>query len=234
MDSFLQIVASDVFKKYPMDMHEVCILFPNRRAGIFFNKYLAQLINRPVWAPQIRSIGDLMQEFSGLQQGDPLTLLYSLYQVYGEVNHSDESFDDFYYWGEMLISDFDDIDKYLADPGQIFQNLADIKEIDRQFTIPEEKMQLILEFWNHFNINDKSTLKQNFTAIWEKLLEVYENYRTVLYKRKIGYEGMMYRDVVTKIQTNRLINPNYKSYVIAGFNALNECEKALFTYLKNN
>lgn len=234
MVSFLESVARNIYDNYHSDMHELCIVFPNLRAGVYFNKYLGQMIKKPVWGPQIHSISDLMQELSSLRLADPLTLMFLLYQVYSKESKTTETFDEFYYWGEMLLNDFDDIDKYLADPKQVFQNLADIKEIEIQFPIPEEQLQIIKEFWTNFKSKDTSTIKENFISIWQKLQIIYEGYSQILQKEKIGYEGLLCREAITKIKNEDKLKFPYKHFLIVGFNALNECEKELFKHLKKN
>ena len=232
MESFLLSVAKDLYNKYNLDMHDVCVLFPNRRAGIFFNKILAQHISKPVWGPKILTITDLMNNLSGLSLADPLTLIFNLFQVYSKEINSGETFDEFYYWGEMLINDFDDIDKYLADPKQLFKNLSDIKDIDNQFPIPEEQLKIIYEFWNNIRLDQTSSLKDNFISIWQKLLIIYQDYNIILRQKKIAYEGMLYRDVLSALIAEDKLKNTYRHFLIVGFNALNECEKELFKYLK--
>ncbi len=234
MESFLTSVAKDLYDKFGKDMHEVCVVFPNRRAGIFFNKILAEFLNKPVWGPNITTITDLMHDLGNLKLADPLTLIFNLFKVYTRHINTNETFDDFYYWGEMLVNDFDEIDKYLVIPEQIFQNLADIKDIDNQFNIPEDKLKIIKQFWSGFKMDKQGLLKENFISIWQKLLIIYKEFNDILLNQKIAYEGMLYKNIVNNLKQTGTFKSYYKHYLIAGFNALNNCEKELFKYLQLN
>ena len=234
MEAFLKSVATYIYQNNKQDLKDTCLVFPNRRAGVFFSRYLAQLIDRPVWMPPIRTIAELMKEISGYQLGDPLTLVFDLYNVYKGKKKTDETFDEFYYWGEMLLNDFDDIDKYLVDPGQLFRNLADLKVLEEQFTLPEEKIKIIREFWTNVKIHETSLLKEDFISLWEVLHDIYVDYNKVLNFKGVAYEGMIYRKVFDKIKENSDVQIPYKRFAVIGFNALNECEKEFFKYLKKN
>jgi CRISPR/Cas system-associated exonuclease Cas4 (RecB family) len=234
MEAFLKEVATYLYQNHNQELKDTCLVFPNRRAGVFFSRYLSQMIDKPVWIPPIRTIANLMKEISGYQPGDPLTLVYDLFNVYKGKKKSDETFDEFYYWGEMLLNDFDDIDKYLVDPAQLFQNLADLKVLEEQFTLPEEKIKIIREFWVNVKIHETSPLKENFISLWEILHDIYLNFSKVLQSKGVAYEGMMYRKVLDKIKRDSDAITPYKRFAIIGFNALNECEKEFFKYLKKN
>lgn len=232
MTIFLQAVAAYIYDNYKTTTSDLCVVFPNRRAGLFFNRYYSKLIDKPVWAPPIKTIADLMRDLSGLQLADSLTLTFNLYKIYHREKVTQETFDAFYYWGEMLLNDFDDIDKNLVDAAQLFQNLADIKEIDNQFSLPEEQLQIIREFWTNISIKESSPLKNDFMTIWENLFRIYTDFKESLRLQKIGYEGMMCRDVIDQIAENGNLKTKNQKYIFVGFNALNECEKSLFRYLK--
>ena len=234
MHAFLKSVAEYLYQTHKSDIQDVCLVFPNRRAGVFFSRYLARLIDKPIWMPQIQSIAELMKGLCGYHLADPLTLTFDLHQVYKKEKKTKESFDEFYYWGEMILNDFDDIDKYLVDTKQLFQNLSDIKEIEKQFSLPEEQIQIIREFWTNIKLNEPSSLKDDFISIWTVLHNIYTNYRELLRSKDIAYEGMMYRDVYDKIKDTGHIETSYKRFAIVGFNALNTCEKEFFKYLKKN
>ncbi len=234
MTPFLKSVAEFLQQTYKSDLQDVCLVFPNRRAGMFFSRYLAEYIDKPIWMPQVRSIAELMRELSGLQPADSLTLVFNLYQVYTAEKKTNETFDEFYYWGEMLLNDFDDIDKYLADPKQLFQNLSDLKEIDKQFTLPDEQIKVIREFWTNIKLHEASPLKDDFVSVWMILFDVYKNFRQMLQTKGLAYEGMMCRQVIDNIHADKHIKTPFKRYAVIGFNALNECEKEFFKFLQKN
>ena len=234
MEPFLKSIATYLYQNYKTELNDLCLVFPNRRAGVFFNRYLAQLIDKPIWMPQIRTISDLMQEMSGYQLGDTFSLVYELYNAYQAERKSEETFDEFYYWGEILLNDFDDIDKYLVDDKQLFQNLADLKEVEDHFSLPAEKIKIIREFWANIKLNAPSPLKNDFITLWEVLNNIYSKYRQNLHAKGIAYEGMMYRRVCEITKSVNEFQIPYKRFAIIGFNALNECEKDFFKYLKKN
>ena len=234
MEAFLKSVATYLYQSHKSDLQDICLVFPNRRAGVFFNRYLAQLIDKPVWMPHVRSIAELMKDMSGYQLGDPFSLVFDLYTVYKKERKSLETFDEFYYWGEMFLNDFDDIDKYLVDARQLFQNLADLKEVEENFSLPEEKIKIIREFWANIKLNEPSALKEDFVSVWDVLYNIYRQYKELLESKGIAYEGMIWRNVYDKIKTANEFQTPYKRFAIIGFNALNECEKEFFKFLQKN
>ncbi|MDP4209921.1 MAG: PD-(D/E)XK nuclease family protein [Bacteroidota bacterium] len=234
MDAFLKTVAEYLYQTYKSDIQNLCLVFPNRRAGVFFSRHLAQMIDKPLWMPQVRTIAELMKDLSGCQVADPLSLVFELYQVYKQEKKSDETFDEFYYWGEMLLNDFDDIDKYLVEPHQIFQNLADLREIEKEFTLPEEQIRIIREFWVNIKLHEASALKDDFISVWNILNNIYNRYRDELRGKGLAYEGMMCRDVCDKIRQTGDVETPFERFAIIGFNALNECEKQFFKHLQRN
>jgi hypothetical protein len=234
MTPFLASVATYLYQKYPDGLQDVCLVFPNRRAGVFFNRYLASNVKKTVWSPEVRTISELMRDISGLQPADSLTLNFQLYQIYRQIKKSTETFDEFFYWGEMLLGDFDDIDKYLVDARQLFQNLSDLKEIESQFTLPEEQLKIIREFWENIKLHDGGSLKTDFISLWEVLFDIYFKFRVSLQEKGLAYEGMLYRNVAEAIKSDNNFVLPAKRFAIVGFNALNNCEKAFFKYLKKN
>jgi hypothetical protein len=234
MTPFLQLVAEDLYSKYNSDLSNVCLVFPGKRAGLFFSRHLSKLVNKPVWLPPMKTISDLMAELSGLQIADPLILIFRLYEVYRKKRNTNETFDNFYSWGEILLNDFDDIDKYLVDTKQLFQNLSDLREIENRFTIPEEQLEIIRIFWKNINIHEPGPFKEEFLTIWEQLHAIYVLYKESLRAKGIAYEGMIYREICEKIQTGTDVDLPYDKFAIIGFNALNECEKLFFQYLSSN
>ena len=128
MESFLQELARDLFKKYEYKISECIIVFPNRRAGVFFRKYLIDHVENPIWSPTILSIEDFIRNQSKLQVVDKLTLIFELYQIYRKHLANKEAFDHFYFWGEMLVKDFDEVDRYLINTKDLFSNLKAISK----------------------------------------------------------------------------------------------------------
>jgi len=133
MNYFLEDVARFLYDSNHGDFSNTIIVFPGRRARLFFNKFISGFTDKPLWAPKYFSISDFIIKLSGLQQADQLTLCFRLFKVFKEVTGSQETFDSFYYYCEMMLSDFDDIDKYMVDASVLFSNLQDLKNIDQQF-----------------------------------------------------------------------------------------------------
>ena len=174
-----------------------------------------------------------MQDISGWHIADPLYLLSALYTIYKEHTGSTESFDEFYPWGEMLLSDFDDIDKYLVDAKDLFGNLSDLKEIDSVFDYmtPEQK-KAVLMFWNHFSESKDGKIKKDFASLWQKLYGIYLSFRETLAVTGRVYGGMIYRRCA-EVNSNELTAKlTCKTYVFVGFNVLNASEKMFFRTLK--
>lgn len=231
METFLQRVASDLYAKIGNDLSRTAIVFPNKRASLFFNEYLAAETDRPLWSPAYVSISELFRQLSPLKSGDPIRLVCELYKVFREETHSEETLDDFYFWGELLISDFDDVDKNLVDADRLFSNLQELKNImdDYDFLDPEQE-EAIRQFFQNFSIEKRTELKAKFISLWNKLGDIYRHYRRNLTELGIAYEGMMYRNVMEQLDTDRL---RYDRYVFVGFNVLNRVENRFFRLLQD-
>ncbi len=152
MEYFLENIARSLHSEFGNTLNRHCLVFPNRRAGLYFMKYLAARIEKPVWAPAIYTVNELFRSFSSLQTASGEILLFELYKVYRKLKKSPESFDDFYFWGDMLLDDFDDVDKYLVNAQLLFRNVLDIKNIDQQFGgLTEAQIEIIRKFWINFD-----------------------------------------------------------------------------------
>ena len=230
MQPFLQLVAHDLYTKIGNDLSRTVLVFPNKRANLFFNEYLAEESDQPIWAPAAMSISDLLQKLSVQKAGDPIRLVCELYKVFKEEIESRETLDDFYFWGELLISDFDDVDKNMVDADKLFSNLQDLKNLmdDYEF-LDEEQEEAIRQFFQNFSIERRTELKEKFISLWDKLGIIYHRYREKLAELGIAYEGMLYRNVIEQLDTDRL---KYDKYVFVGFNVLNKVEKEFFQKLQ--
>lgn len=230
MQTFLQLVAQDLYQKIGNDLSRVAIVFPNKRASLFFNEYLAMQSDRPIWSPAYVSISELFRQLSPWKSGDPIRLVCELYKVFREETRSEETLDDFYFWGELLISDFDDVDKNLVDADRLFSNLQDLKNImDDYDFLDSEQEEAIRQFFQNFSIERRTQLKEKFISLWDKLDDIYHHYRHNLAELGIAYEGMMYRYVMEELQPDKL---KYEHYVFVGFNVLNKVETKFFERLR--
>lgn len=230
MTPFLKTVAEDIFNRFNGNLADIAIVFPNKRAGLFFNEHLVQISNKPVWSPEYITISELFEDCTDYVLGDPILLVSKLYSAYCKHTHSKEDIDSFYYWGEMLIKDFDDIDKNLVDTKKIFSNLHDLHAIGNvSDVLDEEQRNAIKQFFKNFNPEEKSELKERFLKIWEVMESIYNDFKAALKKEKIAYEGMLYREALENIEKK---NFAYKKFIFVGFNALNRVEKKLFDILQ--
>lgn len=231
MQTFLQLIAEDLHSKLGNDLSRVALIFPNKRAGLFFNEHLAAQSEQPIWSPAILSISDLFQQLSQQKVGDPIRLVCELYKVFREETQSEETLDDFYFWGELLISDFDDVDKNRVDADKLFSNLEALKNLmDDYDFLDEEQEKAIRQFFQNFSIEKRTDLKQKFISLWDKLGTIYHRFRQNLSDAGIAYEGMLYRNVVEQMGTEQL---RYDTYVFAGFNVLNKVETSFFEQLRD-
>ncbi|MFZ5939626.1 MAG: PD-(D/E)XK nuclease family protein [Bacteroidota bacterium] len=231
---FLDLLAASLYEKHGRDLSGCCIVFPNRRAGLFFRKYLAERSGEAMWSPAIMGISEFITGLSDLLPADPIDLIFELYGHYTALVNTPETIDEFWFWGEMMITDFDEIDKYRVDAAALFTNIREIKEIDDRFGgLEPEQVAFIRQFWSSFYSGGTSSEKEGFMGIWEILPRVYKRFRESLMQKGTAYEGMIYRDVAENFSTfqDRL---QWKEVVFAGFNALNSCEKRIFTALRNN
>lgn len=231
MESFLKLVAADLYKHTKGNLAHTAVVFPNKRAGLFFNEYLAQESDSPIWSPAYVSISELFRSLSPWEVGDPVKLVCELYKIFRRETQSTETLDDFYFWGEMLISDFDDADKNKVDTDKLFSNLQDLRNIMDDYTfIDDEQEEAIRQFFQNFSIERRTALKERFISLWEVLGNIYKGFRESLASQNIAYEGMMYRHVIEHLDVDKL---PYEKYVFVGFNVLNKVEHTLFTQLKD-
>ena len=235
MKGFLKQVATHLFDKHRDNISQLTLVFPNRRGGAFFTNYLNSLVTIPLISPEIITINELFSALSPLHVPDRLSLIFRLYKVYRESTKSKELFDDFYFWGEMLISDFDQVDKYLVNAHDLFTNVTDLKEIDARFdSLLDDEKERLGNFWKTLSDKEKTPNQQEFIRLWEDLNGVYEKLRISLLNEGLAYEGMLYRGVVEQMIKNEGSSFDGKHFVFVGFNALNKCEEELFDYLRNN
>ena len=233
MKSFLYEVAAEYYKNYGNTLHEFTFVFPNRRAGIFFQHHLSKVAQEPIFSPEITTINSCFIEASGLDKADRLSMLFKLFRIYKKITQSPENFDKFVFWGEIILADFNEVDKYRVNAEQLFNNLKELKELsDYEEIFSEEQKAAIEQFWINFYPTPGSKYREKFLQTWEVLFPLYENFKLELLKENIGYEGMITRRVVDELEnSNKITWFDDKKFVFIGFNALNPCEKALMRIL---
>ncbi len=232
MERFLSQCAKYIYTKHALELNELCLVFPNRRSGAFFTQYLQNEIKNPVVGPQTITVNELIAGYSELHKGEKLQLISILYDVFRKHTKTTETFDEFYFWGEILLADFNDVDRYLVRAKDIFTNISDLKEIESIFDYltPEQKKALE-QFWGSMAVVDKKGFQEKYTFIWDKLYPVYVDFKEELQRSDLAFPGMVDRLVVEDLQNADFQFP-YKKYYIIGLNALNTCEKKFFTHLE--
>ena len=239
MKKFLTETAETLWKQYGDGISDLHIIFPGKRARLFFNEALLSIVGgRPLWQPRYLSMDDLVRSLTPLETGDRLRLVAELYKICNRYHP--EPFDRFFRWGEMLLADFDTLDKYLIDAGALYANISDLRDIEDRFgglfAGNDEAMALVRGFWTALDRRGvQSVEQQQFLKIWRSLFRIYTEYKARLRELGIGYSGMIYRDVAESLDPaapERDGRFDGRTFCFVGFNALNACEQRLFAYLK--
>ena len=246
MEPFLRQVARHYFKG--QDIKETCFVFPNRRSMVFFRKYLADLVREsgsgvPVPVPPMYTINDFFCSLYGGKVSDRLRLLTVLYSIYAAHYGKAEPLDQFIFWGDVMLGDFNDVDKYLVDAASLFRNVADYKDIKDDYSyLTDSQKEAIKSFLSHFqgSSGDDDSVKNRFLGIWNILLPVYQDFNKVLMESGMAYEGMVYRALAERLKGGEAardvlekVFPDVRKYVFVGLNALNECERTLLSKMRD-
>jgi len=230
---FLERIAKLLYDENGGDIRNHCLVFPSRRAGLYFLKYYAAQLDKPAWTPAILTINEFFRSFSDLIIADNEILLFELYKAYRKLNKASENFDEFFFWGDMLINDFDDVDKYLADASALFRNIQDFKNIDSMFgDIDQEQAEIIKRFWKNFEPEKQSPEKAGFVSIWSLLKDLYNDFKVSLRLANLAYEGMILRDVAETFMNDQEYDLKWELIHFIGFNALNKCELVVMEKLQ--
>lgn len=233
MDSFLKIVADDLYEKLHGHLERLTIVFPNKRASLFFLQSLHErLREKPMWAPQFTTLDDLFAERSALTLADPLLLVCKLHQCFLQASQRTLTLDKFYSWGNMMINDFDDIDNNLIDAEKLFQNLSDLDALTDFSFLSEDQVKAIQRLFSSFDPNDLSTLKKHFLQFWNILLPVYHDFQAALRHERLAYRGMLRRDVIDALPRQTL--KETRTYAFVGFNVLSQTERKLCEYFREH
>ena len=193
--TFLSSVATDLLARFGTNLSRVAVVFPNKRASLFLNDELARLAGRPLWSPAYVTISDLFRSHSRLQVADPILLVCELHKCFTRCTGIDETLDHFYGWGQLLLSDFDDLDKNMGPADRVFANLRDIHELDDVSYLTDEQRALIRRFFSNFSDDHNSELKQRFLRLWSRIGDIYHTFNEQLAAQGLAYEGALYRQV---------------------------------------
>ena len=225
--TFLEYVAEDIISKYGTDLSRIAVVFPNKRAALFLNEHLARIAGQPVWSPAYITISDLFRQHTDLKTADPIKLICDIHKSFTKCTGIDETLDHFYGWGQLLLADFDDIDKNMADADSIFCNLKDIHELDDISYLDNEQKEMLARFFANFSDDIDSELKKRFLSLWSHFGDIYHDYNRRLTEQGIGYEGAIYR----KVASEQTLHLKYDKYLFVGFNLLQKVERVLFSRL---
>ncbi len=214
--SFLNLLAQEILKSHSVNLSELTIILPNKRAKVFLLEELKQLVPNNIFAPDIVSIEDFIQNVAGIRSIDSVELLFEFYEVYLSITQKDkqESFENFANWAKTLLLDFNEIDRYLLNPDGILKYLENIKEI---------------EHWS-VDIDKRTELIEKHLLFWRKLPDYYHSLYQYLTNKGIGYQGLIYREAVENLNHFSELNAD-KQFVFAGFNALNQAEEKIIQHL---
>ena len=225
--TFLEYVAEDIIGKYGTDLSRIAVVFPNKRAALFLNEHLARIAGQPVWSPAYITISDLFRQHTDLKPADPIKLICDIHKSFTKCTGIDETLDHFYGWGQLLLADFDDIDKNMADADSIFCNLKDIHELDDISYLDNEQKEMLKRFFANFSDDIDSELKKRFLSLWSHFGDIYHDYNRRLTEQGIGYEGAIYR----KVASEETLHLKYDKYLFVGFNLIQKVERVLFSRL---
>ncbi|MEP1033127.1 PD-(D/E)XK nuclease family protein [Ekhidna sp.] len=228
MSTFLSTVADHLLTHHPDRLGDCTVVFPNRRAGLFLKKQLSQKLNKPVWSPATISLEDFLFTFSPTKKTDPLTLIFELYEAFKSHHGQAEGFESFYFWGEMLLRDFEEVDHYLVNPKQLFTYVKDDRQLAEDFYfLDEEQEKIIKKFWQEFLPTATKTQEQ-FVETWKILMPVYTTFKERIKEQGIGYTSHVYRELVDNLE--RIKRDESKPLIFAGFNALTPAEELLIKH----
>ncbi len=213
--TFLEKIADHLIESYKDKISETCLVFPNRRAGLYLKKYLAQKLKKNIWAPSIFSIEDFVCNITGLRIADQTTLLFDFYNIYKKIEGTKaQSFDEFMNWAQVLISDYNDADMNLADTEQLFQYLNETKAIS---------------LWNLDN-NPLTEHEKDYLAFYQSLGKYYVKLSSFLLGRNTVYQGLANK-VAAKNIDEYIKAIKFDKIIFAGFNALTASEEKIIRAL---
>ena len=255
MPTFLQQVASHYATT--ANLSETVFILPNHRSIQYLRSAGASLLSQgsgrnPLLSARIISINDFLMKIIGMRTTERIPLLLTLYACYKELNPNAESLDDFIHWGSVMISDFDNIDKYLADPKKVFVNVSDFRALQDTFEyLTDTQRKAIEHFVSHFrdaqgrltvNMDEEAAgeMKARFLKVWNLLSPLYDSFNAALAEKGMAYEGRIHRAFATALKNGTDVKqllgrsyPGRKKFVFVGLNALNECEKTVLRSIRD-
>ncbi|MCO6501205.1 MAG: PD-(D/E)XK nuclease family protein [Vicingus serpentipes] len=220
MEKFLKKTAAHLINTYGDGLSDVCIVLPNKRAGLFLKQHLSELIQRPVWLPEILGAEELIEQLSDVEIIDNVVQLFELYAVYKTTLKTPESFDEFSKWGQILLHDFNEIDRYIIPTENLFNHINEARA---------------LEVWN-LGEGPITDFELKYLQFWKQLGDIYIAFKKHLEQKNWAYQGMAFRAVAEQIEQNpeQFIKEkvSWNNVIFIGFNALNKAEETIISTLK--
>ncbi|MCU0317815.1 MAG: PD-(D/E)XK nuclease family protein, partial [Amoebophilaceae bacterium] len=231
--SFIEDLAAELYAQHRHRFHEITVVFPTWRAVEVFKRCLAAHLSQPTWAPKVLSIETLMQQLSPLKRANTLLLTHTLYQTFQALKPREESFEQFYFWGSVLLQDLDVIEKYLVDADHLFTDLSQQKELSLSYDyLTEAQRATIQSFWKNFE-QRLSTHQQEFLGLWKLLPAVYQHFKKRLQDQGAGYQGLCHRAAYEALVAGTTTVPRGQ-WVFAGFNVLTPVKEKILAWYQRN
>lgn len=229
----------------------VTFVLPNKRSALFLKKYVRERSRGVSLMPRFMTMRTFLGIYSDYPAAQPRELLFVLYDAYRRVMarkwrvDAVKQFDSFIFWGDMMLNDFDDVDKALVDADDIFRNLKNVKEIQADYLDEDQKDVIrrvwgesrltahIEEFWLHLGNGEECRLGEKFVYLWEILADIYHEYKSCLKKTHRASEGTLYRLAVENVKNYDAYDfTGDTRYAFVGFNDLTSAETVIFERLK--
>ncbi|MFO0322384.1 MAG: PD-(D/E)XK nuclease family protein [Bacteroidota bacterium] len=215
MTPFLKLVANYIHEHHQTKTESLCVVLPNKRGAIYLKQHLASVFKKTIWLPTILSAEELISHLSGMQLADQVDLMCDLYVAYCTVlKDKAEPFETFAKWGNLMLQDFNEADRYLIDTKALYQNLREIKEIEN---------------WS-LSAKELTQTQRDYVDFMQQMGFIYDEFTKLLLIKNHAYQGFMYRKANESFNANDSI-PQYSHIIIAGFNALNKVETIIFSEL---
>lgn len=217
MTTFIFDVLKDL-QKNQANLSELTFILPSKRAGLFLKHQLSTVSGETMFSPTIISIEDFVEDLAELRTVSNTELLFQFYDSYSHLTIKSEldTFEVFSKWAQILLQDFNEIDRYRIPQKNIFDYLSAIQDL------------------KHWSLQENQTdFVKNYLIFWKKLHSYYTHFTEQLLNKKLGYQGLIYREAVENLESYIQNNAD-KQHVFLGFNALNTCEEIIIQELLQN
>lgn len=252
-NSFLESVARAYVSRYE-EMTDFCFVFPNKRSGSFFLKHLSSVLGtKSILAPEVLDIASFVTRIADREAATRIDLLFRLYRIYAaqaglttELTDADSvlEFDRFAPWGEIVLGDFSEVEKYDVDADAIFENVRDYRNISSNF-LTERQLEVIERYFGYrpaaadvqgfwksiYESDDNSQIREKFVELWRMLPELFQALTHELEKDGLALEGTLYRRAMNRIADEERAALPWEHVVFVGFNMLSTTEASIFSQL---